>query len=116
MWQVSPDIAANIRLPCYKRCASEPCGIALAPHTTHTTETGLHHRQTHARSSLPVLGALKADLLQCASDDDKAKAAVNSALLDMGGAHCDKSACKSTMDLLLNTVQTQRVHALQDIE
>ena len=67
--------------------------------------TGLHLRQTCARSAVPILGDLKADLLQCASGNDQTIDAINGALPDTAGPDCDEAARKSTMDLFQDPVQ-----------
>ena len=67
--------------------------------------TGLHLRQTCARSAVPILGDLKADLLQCASGNNQTIDAISSALPDTAGPACDEATRKSIMDLLQDPVQ-----------
>ena len=67
--------------------------------------TCLHLRQTCARSAVPILGDLKADLLQCASGNDQTIDAISSALPDKAGPDCDEATRKSTMDLFQDPVQ-----------
>ena len=67
--------------------------------------TGLHLRQTCARSAVPILGDLKADLLQCASGNDQTIDAISSALPDTVGPDCDEATRQSTMDLFQDPVQ-----------